>query len=324
LTTDNDEYGLEADKISAECYILPNTITPTEGDYFEVEHIKDSTWLFIVTDVQQDTLENGSNAYKITYRLEYVDHNEIQKNIVHNYKMIEVREGTNIVSIVRVEDYAVAKKMDEVAVYLKKKFNDLFYNQYVQTYTYMDLYEYRVYDQYMIEFLIRNKILANGTDSYVYVAQQLPLPNTFSIDYEKTLYRVFENKDSQGLLKSNYINQLFKISSYGTTFSSRYEEYFYVKYMGNYPDAKGYKAVCIDEDLIFKIQNHELVEEDPDVNHITPLWKNILIKYFYDEPLTEEEIKSAHDTTFGSAMEAFYMIPLLIYCLEKSIEKALK
>jgi hypothetical protein len=71
--------------------------------------------------------------------------------------------------------------------------------------------------------------LANGTDSYVYVAQQLPLPNTFSIDYEKTLYRVFENKDSQGLLKSNYINQLFKISSYGTTFSSRYEEYFYVK-----------------------------------------------------------------------------------------------
>ena len=101
LQTENDEFGLEADKITGDCIILPNTIIPYEGDYFEVEHIKDSTWLFIVTDVQQDTLENGSNAYKITYKLENVDHQQILDNVVEDFQMIENREGTNLVKIVR-------------------------------------------------------------------------------------------------------------------------------------------------------------------------------------------------------------------------------
>ena len=80
LNTDIDEFGIEADKITGDCFVLPNTIFPTEGDYFEVEHITDAKWLFIVTDVQQDTLQNGSNAFKLTYKLEYVDHDRLLQN----------------------------------------------------------------------------------------------------------------------------------------------------------------------------------------------------------------------------------------------------
>ena len=89
MDTQNDEFGLEADRISGECFVLPNTIIPTEGDYFEVDHITDSTWLFIITDVQRDTLENGSNVYKLSYKLEYVDHDRIQECVTDNYTMIE-------------------------------------------------------------------------------------------------------------------------------------------------------------------------------------------------------------------------------------------
>ena len=109
MDTQNDEFGLEADRISGECFVLPNTIIPTEGDYFEVDHITDSTWLFIITDVQRDTLENGSNVYKLSYKLEYVDHDRIQECVTDNYTMIEKREGTNISKIVKSDALEIAK-----------------------------------------------------------------------------------------------------------------------------------------------------------------------------------------------------------------------
>lgn len=321
LNTENDEFGLEAEKISGEVIVLPNTIIPTEGDYFEVEHIKDSTWLFIVTDVQQDTLENGSNAYKLQYRLEYVDHERIQEQVVDDFKMIEKREGTNVVKIVETTKYEKAKKMDEVAVMLKSYFNDLFYNNKVQTFIYTDLTEWRVYDPYMIEFLIRNKILDNGLDSYVYVCHQLELNATFNMDYDNTLYRAFEKKSKEKLSTVDRGIQLKDIISYGTTFAGRYETYFEAKYVK--PKVTGYYGSCMSDELMYNIIDNKLVEDIKSEEYV-PLWKNILIKYFNNEDYTDNEIKSIVDMHFDASIEAFYTIPLLIFCLEYAIENMLK
>lgn len=322
LQTENDEFGLEAEKISGDCFVLPNTIIPTEGDYFEVNHIKDSSWLFIVTDVQKDTLENGSNVYKLTYKLEYVDHQKILDNVVEEFKMIEKREGTNIVKIVESSKLEKAKKMDKIAVILKEYYNELYYNDKVQTFTFMDLTEWRIYDPYMIEFLIRNKILENGNDSFIYVTHQIQPHKTFSIDYNNTFLRVFENKDKSKLLSSLYSIQLEEIKSYGTTFSSRFETY----YKANYTKQPiiGYNMQCLDDDIVYRINDHDLVEEMNDMNINSDIWKNILIKYFYDEEYTDEELESIKNIQYtNSSVELFYIIPLLILCIEYAIEKAL-
>lgn len=312
--TDNDEFGLEVEKIEGECYILPNTIVPTEGDLFEIEHITSSTYLFIVKDVQKDTLDNGSNAYKINYKLEYIDHNDILNKIVYNFKMIEVREGTNIAKIVRCEDYDIAKVMDEKAVMLKKYFQELFYNDKVQTFIYMDLTEFRVYDPFMIEFLIRNKILDDGEDSYIFVTHQIPTINTFSLEYDKTFFRVFEKCEKSKLFSSARYASMEEINSYGTTFSSRFENY----YKANYLKMPGYNITCLEDSLIFAIENNEIQTEQDS------LWKNILIKYFNNTDLTLEEVENVSEMDFRDAKNAFYLIPLLIFCLEKGIENALK
>lgn len=314
MEMDNDEFGLEAAKIEGECYILPNTIIPTEGDLFEVEHITSSSWLFIVKDVQKDTLDNGSNAYKINYKLEYLDHDEIMKKIIYNFKMIDVREGTNISKIVRCEDYDIAKIMDEKAVLLKKYFQELFYNKKVQTFIFSDLTEYRVYDPFMIEFLIRNKILDNGEDSYIYVTHQIPLINTFTLEYDKTFFRVFEKCEKDKLVSSARYASMEEINSYGTIFSSRFESY----YKANYLKMPGYNISCLEDEIAFKIVDNKLQIESEN------LWKNILIKYFNNEEITQEEIESIDNLDFTDAKNAFYLIPLLIFCLERSIEKALK
>ena len=320
LMTENDEFGLEAEKISGECYLLPSTIKPTEGDYFEFKHIKDSSWLFIVTDVQQDTLNNGSNIYKLAYRLEYVDHNRILNNIVEDYRMIEKREGTNIVKVVENLKYEKAKVMDEIAVKLKHYFNELFYNGRVQTFIYMDLTEWRVYDPFMVEFLIRNKILDDGTDSYIYVGHQLIIPNTFVIEYDETLYRAFEKRDVDRLLGSQYTIALEDIVSYGTTFAGRYESYFKAKYV---KPTWNYRIVALPDEMIYQIHDNCLVDDTVDPNEPSRLWQNILTKYFRDMDYTEDELKSVDEMIFTRSYHDFYIIPLLILCLEAAIEKAL-
>ena len=329
LQTAIEEFGTEAEKISGDAFILPNTIIPTEGDYFEIPYVKDSTWLFMVNDVQQDTLKNGSNVYKITYRLEYVDHDRLKNAVVDTFKMIEKREGTNIVRIVNNRDYATAKKMDAVAVKLKGYFNELFYNPKVQTFTYVDLTEWRMYDPFMVEFLIRNKILANGDHtSYIHVCHQLPINKTFTIDYDNTIFRAFELQDIEKLRTSIRSIVAEEIISYGTTFYARYETYFKAKYIR---ERNEYTGTSLEDEFFYPIINKEYVDEitHQDLNHPSPLWINIIIKHFADKDndritITEEELKSLdNDLIMADSMRMFYLIPLVIYCLETAIEKVL-
>ena len=322
LQTENDEFGLEAEKISGEVIVLPNKIVPLEGDYFEVEHITDSTWLFIVTDVQRDNLENGANAYKLQYKLEYIDNKQLQQNVAGHYKMIEKREGNNINEIVEVSILDRAKKMDRMAVMLKDYYYELFYNDKVQTFIYTDLTEWRIYDSYMIEFLRRNKIMSNGSDSFLYVDHKIPTVKTFILDYDKTFFRAFEEADINKLKVCEYTNQPMEIKAYGSIFHSRFEPYFQAKYVK--PPAEGYKGYCIPEEILYTIIDKHIIDENIKDNNINiPIWINILTKHFTGDLITEEELKSIETFKFNISMYAFYLIPLLIFCLETAIEKAL-
>ena len=324
-----DEMGLEADKIEGDCYLMPNMFVPTEGDYFEVDHIKDQTWLFIVKDVQRDTLDNGANVYKLSYKLEYNTNLNIQDHVVQNYRAIEVREGTNIESIVRCEDYDIAKLMDEKAVMLKTYFSNLFYLPCVQTFIFKSLpYDFRIYDPFLIEFLIRNKILDNGEDShYIHVCHMLEPKATFDIDYDDTFFRCFEKKQLDKLILSNRYAELSDIKAYGSIFAGRYETYYKLDYIPCSNGTIGLHNLCaLRDELIYQAMDHRLEKEvNEDINETKPeIWKNIIIKYFYDEPLTTAELDSLDGLRFEESVLAFYMIPLLIFCLEKYIEKTLR
>lgn len=321
LSTNINDFGTEADPIEGEAIILPNTIIPYENDYFEISHVKDSTWLFIVKDVQKDTLDNGSNAYKISYRLEYIDHSKILNNIVYNFEMIEKREGTNIVSICRREDIDIARKMDAYAVKLKNYYQELFYSDKVQTFIYEDLTEIRVYDPFMIEFMIRHEIMQNGEYNSLFVMHQIAPPRTFNLDYDQTIFRAFENKDHEKIGKYVRQTDVDDIRAYGTVFSARYEAYFQASWKKY--DMHDYMTCCLDDDIVYHIQDHKLFEDEHGVNKPSQLWKNILVKHFYTDELTDEELQAIDDLPFVYAPRVFYLIPLLIYCLECEIERIL-
>ena len=64
---DTGEFGLESDSLESESYILPDTWTPYPDDYFTINH-SGKTYLFRVMSVNMDTFDNGANFYKITWK----------------------------------------------------------------------------------------------------------------------------------------------------------------------------------------------------------------------------------------------------------------
>lgn len=74
ISTDYDvgDNGIEANEITGDAIILPNTVAPRDGDFFSISYVKESL-LFKVNGVTTDTLDTGANFYKIEYKLELVD-----------------------------------------------------------------------------------------------------------------------------------------------------------------------------------------------------------------------------------------------------------
>lgn len=321
LNTQIGEFGLEGDPIQGDCYLLPNTIIPTEGDFFEMDHVKDSTWLFIVTDTQKDTLDNGANVYKISYQLQYTSNEKIKENVVKHFEHIEVREGTNIASVVECKDADTARMLTKIASRLKGYYNELFYNKYVQTFIYEYMTEFRIYDPYMIQFLINNAILDDGDDNYVYVNHVIPTSKTFRMEYDKSIFKCFELKDASKIMQYTHQGVFEHIVSYGVTFSSRYESYFKMIYSNEYEDTG--MVNLLDEDIINHIQSHKLYKHQDIVNEPDPIWKNLLVKHFYKDQFEVDEVLALEQLELKFDTEFFYLIPLIIYVLEAKIQEIL-
>ena len=104
------------------------------------------------------------------------------------------------------------------------------------------------------------------------------------------LFRCFEKHDKDKLLESNHKIIYHIIESYGTTFASRYEAYYEVEYKDV---IGGYNMPCISEDLIFRIIENDIIDniDDQDLRDYL-LWENIIIKYFNDGIIDQDEVEA--------------------------------
>lgn len=311
LNFDNGEFGLENNPITGESYILPNTIVPVDGDYFEVDHIKDSTWLFKVTDVQRDVLDNGSNVYKIGWTLDRTTNRDILKNVVEEYKYYDSVEGSNLKSVVKLERYNIAEKLDQLSSNLANYFKDLFYNTNVQTFIYKWYNEYNMYDPFAIEFIIRNRILSTS-DEYIHVQHQCPVPNTFSIDYNRSFFRAIEERSIKKLAQSQIESQADYIDYKAGIFQTRFEPYWCLNYKVIIAPNSSYnpKGVIplLDKEFVDKIIRNE--QED------LPCYKKIIVKFFNNEDLYKEDLENIECIDLEPSKNMFYLMLILIYCVD--------
>lgn len=317
LSYQSDEYGLESSAIEGDAYILPNTIKPYPGDVFVISYIKE-TILFTVIESMPDTLEDGSNMWKITYKSRPTSNREIKQlylQIVNEYNFFIDNIGTEYNCILKTDVVDFIRLVDEKIKLLKSYFKRIFYNKRVQTFTFTYLND-KFYDPYMIEFLRRNKIL-DGDDEYIYVAHQTQLDVLFPMLYNNTIFRCLEKKDYAHV--DGYIHRGVAkiITGDYNIFYNRIEDYWEMYYDYN----PGYEALrkipCFMDEFISHVADGELLE-----TNIT--FYNVIIKYFYDESIDITDIDEIDKIQYQDNSILFYALPCIIYCLENSMRELIK
>lgn len=309
------EYGLEATAIEGDVYVLPNTIQPYPNDYFTIDYLKQKL-LFKIINVTFDTIENDANFWKISYRLDRLEDVDILDQIVDDYEMIINNVGTDFKSIIKKSDYNLIDNLEAAINRLKEYYNSLFYNNRVQTYTFINKGK-NFYDPYMIEFLMQHKLLTDTGSNYIHIAHQTILPKNFKLEYDKTFFRFIEIPDlsktePRHTSQAKYIDQMMSI------FSDRAEDYFEIYYIDensiiNYSE---YIIENFSYELIDNIFNNKRFDNGD--------YRNIIIDYFHNGKVNGETIEILDSIEFDETMELFYNIPIIIYIIEANIKEMLK
>lgn len=316
INLNNEDFGVESDSIEGEAIILPGTITPYPGDYFSINYLEEKKILFRINQISPDTLENGANLYKVGYKLESTDGlDNIEMNLNDEYTMLVNNVGTSFNSIIRKESYNFIEVVDNITVALKKYFKAIFYNSRVQTFTFKFLENY-FYDPYMIEFMINNKVL-EGDDEYIYIGHQTKINAMFSVNYTYTFFRCVELRDIKKIHKyklkaiGTYINDRMSI------FDSRPESYYEIAYDSYVPQFNNIIST-FDCDLLTHIEECKYYDEDDKKIY------NIIIKYFNDIDISEEDLDNLEFLEYRNNTFLFYSLPIIIYCLEQYVIRSIK
>ena len=298
------DFGLEGNEIEGECILPPNTFKPYPDSYFTIDHVTKNKCWFRVTKVTIDTLENGNNFWKLSYVMDRVgeDFNPI---VEKNFKMISDNVGSNFKSIIQDEEYKFVERLESVCETLSKYYHSIFWRDQLQTYVFKYA-EAQFYDPEVIEFLIRNKVLDYG-NNYIYLEQATNLPETFCIEYDKSIYRNIETRNKKVIHHRYYgIENRDPMS----LLSQRLEPYYIV-----HQCTMGVLAEPIptySNDLTKAISAENEFKEKR--------YYNIIINYFNGlKPLNDSMIDALEEIEYKNGTELFHELPIIIYILKQYI-----
>ncbi len=314
LEYDAGDFGVEANSAgSGDAIILPNTIEPRPGDFFVLSYLKENL-LFKVNGVSIDTLDTGANIYKIEYAAELTNSIEnIEKQVDKSFTFLVDNVGTDMKSVISDDDNAYIEKLEVLIENMITIFNNLFFDSRLQTFVY-NHDGYHVYDPYMIEFLIRNKVLNYG-DEYIFVDHATPVNKTFSMDYNRSFFRQLELPDEE--INCTGLATADLISDPNSLFVTKLDEYYCVRYLDKTPYKTRFEI--FNKDILERVKSGKMYIKGSK-NEPYNLW----INYFNpSKALKGDMVALIRDIDYMDNLSCFYMLPITIFILEKYVEKLL-
>ena len=328
IALERGDFGLESAEVTGDAIVLPGTITPCVNDYFEIDLATktDGPWLFRVINVDKDTLDNGNNIWKLGYKLEHTTNDSILPLVTDSYTMIPNNIGTRYTPILKSDKYDLVEGVDNVCVTLKHYYISLFYRPQVQTFIFVNYVEDLFYDPYMIEFLIRNGILegmGSRNNDYIYIDHKIEPIKTFALDYNRTFFKCVEDRDMYSLQKAKIDSTADYINDFGSIFDQRAENYFKMNYSVPTYDATSAPMVfhnvmeTFPKSILPKILKKDLyTKAEIAMNPVFGIY-NVFIKFFNKVLINEDDYHNLERMDFDDSIKNFYLIPILIFCLEK-------
>lgn len=315
ITTDLEvgDFGTESNDITGEAVLPPNIFKPYPNSYFKINHL-DQNYYFRVNKVTTDTLDDGANFYKLEYVLEYIgDDFNLEKEVVRNFNFIADNIGTDYKPVLEDSEYEFIEKIQNVIERLQDYYTAIFFKDSLQTFVYKYNETY-FYDPEVIEFIIRNHIF-EGNDKYTFVNQAIYLPDTFLIEYDKSIYKAVEECSNTEFKFRRYYG--IRNNDPLSLLSTRLEDYYIVtprKHLG----VMGEPLILYANEMISTILHNDKYW---DKNRVY----NIIGNYFNDKkPLKESHLEVIKQIDFIDTPEVFHMVPILIYILFNEVEKIAK
>lgn len=305
------EFGLEGSDMQSDAIILPKTIIPYPGDFFTLSQLKDS-YLFKVTAVNPNTLDTGATMYKINYTLAYTDNIvNIMPQVVKEFNFSATNYGSNFGCLIESAIASEASEIERYTVMLKDYYIQLFYDTKIQSFAYLRNGCFKCHDPYLIEFMIRNNILAGSTE-YIHITQQVFLPATFGVEYDRTFFSALENKDNTKHY-CKIAGNLLKCTQKLSLLYAYPQDYYCMEY-ANLNNRLHIIDIFNDPRFMDKIRNNE------ETGHVL---KDIIIGYFNDGKIDSNILNRLKHVDYMENADLYYLIPLVIYCMEKSISNML-
>ena len=316
VNLDVGEYGLES-PIEGEALILPNTIVPVPGDMFIINHVIDKPYIFMVTGIGIDTLYTGANFYKISYKLTRTDMDALTSlETVQTIKRFTYKAGnvgTTLTPLIESNQAELIDKIEDNIDTLLNYYMNLFYKNSVQNFIleYQHMY---LYDPYLIEFMIRNKLFALSGNNYFHVEQAVYIGDTFALEYDHSIFKDIEIKKSNMRLNSVYP---VPVDDPNSLLVDRLESYYKLSNKVMYKDYDN-PINWLDMDLLDRVINNELYDEDSNL-----YYRNLLILYMNNKEfdITDKIMNSIMDLEFNYTKELFYMNPILVFILKSYVNK---
>lgn len=320
LNLDIGEFGLENSDISGEGMIITGTIIPYSGDLFTINHTN-TELLFKVINSQPDTLPNGANCYKVEYKLFKLDKVHLEDNLTGEYTFLHNNVGTELNPVIEKDKYKELYELDRISNILVEYYKDMFYDSRVNSFIYRNK-ELRFYDAILTQFLIDTDILNNTSDKYLYLSQQIKTEKDFNIKYNRSFYNALirKNKDIVDRVDSFCYGEL--IESKIGIFYTRPEEYFSMKY--ERIDMNPTFLHCLTYDIFDRVFLNNVIENVKYEDNKTKFLHNMIIKYFNDENISNNDLKNLEYLDFlEDNVDLFYYIPCVIYIIEQEIRSIL-
>ena len=266
--------------------------------------------------------------YRISYTLASSDmRDDIESQVVKRYNFLIKNIGTNFSCFMEEDDYNNAADFEKTLIALKDFYISLFYDNKIQAFSYnyqnngtiggiaeneYGYYEFngfKVYDPYLIEFIIRNNIL-DGATSYIYVQHQYIMPTTFPIDYSRTIFFSLEECNTQTHI-GTYVGQLFKAVQRLSLLYQYPIDYYIMDYRKLY--FSGFNINIFDDPDFNNVIKNKTLGSDP--------MKNIIVKYFNLEDIRQDDIDNLKHIDYLPTKDLFYLVPMVIFILQRQLSK---
>ena len=325
------EYGLEGADISGDYIVLPYTIVPYPGDFFVLHQI-DRPVMFKVTGVDPSTLDTGAIMYKISFTVCTTDGIEdIEPQVVKILNFLPKNIGTNFAVFIDEETSNNVSDLEDYSSKLKDYYISLFYDNKIQSFSYSisndgsiggnakNSYGYiqhpgfRVYDPYLIEFMIRNKIF-KGSTRYIHIRHEMVMPRTFAIDYDKTIFSSLE-QCKLDTHTGTYVGNLLLCDQELSLLYQYPIDYYYMDYnkvrLGFHPI-----NILSDPEFSNRVYRKEYYNSEKKEENL----RNIIISYFLNKQIKSKELEILDYIDYLSNKDMFYIIPMIIFCIDTTIQ----